>query len=48
MVLFAEKCFSQPVFKLQGTQISEKLTRKIVLRANTRFITSTASFLSES
>jgi len=46
--LFAEKCFSQSVFKLQGIQISEKLTRKIVLKANIRSISSTTSFLSES
>lgn len=48
LVLFAETCFSLPVFKLQGIQISKKLTRKIVLKANTRFVTSTTSFLSES
>lgn len=48
LVLFAETCFSLPVFKLQVIQISKKLTRKIVLKANTRFVTSTTSFLSES
>lgn len=45
---FCREHFSQLAFRLQDIQIREKLTSKIPLKANTRFITSTTSFLSES
>lgn len=44
---FAGKHFLQLALKLQDIQIREKLTNKVPLK-NTTFVTSTASFLSES
>lgn len=44
---FLQGSVSLSLSKLQDIQTSEKLTSKTLLKANTRFVTSTAFFLSE-